>query len=160
MRGLRWTPEFALAILASREMGDGRVPRIVCIYTGSDGQSHFVEAPPRLHVNREDRRWTGLLGATGWMYAESKAGPFSDWHTSAPGGFSVMLEGCMEMEVGGGERQSFGPGDILIACDVTGQGHRTRMTQDSRGITVTFAEDAATMMRTLFGRDLADHTSG
>lgn len=136
------------------------MPRIVCIYTGSDGQSHFVEAPPKLHTNRADRQWTGVLGAKGWMYAESKAGPYSDWHTSAPGGVSVLLEGGMEMEVGNGTRLAFGPGDILIACDVTGQGHRTRMTADSRGLTITFSEDAATMMRHLYGRDLAEGSPG
>jgi hypothetical protein len=37
-----------------------------------------------------------------------------------------MLEGTVEIEVGAGTTRRFGPGDILLAEDTTGRGHRSR----------------------------------
>jgi uncharacterized cupin superfamily protein len=49
-----------------------------------------------------------------------------DWHNAPRRQFIVMLEGTVEIEVGAGTTRRFGPGDILLAEDTTGRGHRSR----------------------------------
>ncbi|SVE21792.1 uncharacterized protein METZ01_LOCUS474646 [marine metagenome] len=36
------------------------------------------------------------------------------------------MEGSVEVEAGDGTKRVFGPGDIMLAEDTTGQGHRSR----------------------------------
>ena len=48
------------------------------------------------------------------------------WH-HAPGQVAVFtLTGSVEIEVGNGDKRVIGPGDVLIAEDVAGEGHYTR----------------------------------
>jgi len=48
------------------------------------------------------------------------------WH-HAPGRYAVFtLSGAVDIEIGDGTVRRLGPGDILIAEDLTGQGHATR----------------------------------
>lgn len=49
------------------------------------------------------------------------------WHTVVCREYVVTLEGRAEIEVGSGEKPQFGKGDVLLAEDVTGQGHKTRV---------------------------------
>ena len=46
------------------------------------------------------------------------------------------LQGAVEIEVGDGTKRTIGPGDILIAEDMTGQGHYTREVGDEDRISV------------------------
>ena len=130
--------------------------RIHCIYTGRDGQSHFSDDALALKADAVGRLSTGLQRAVGWMYAESPQERFVDWHTSGPGGVSVMLEGWMDVEIGSGETRRLVAGDVLIALDTSGQGHRSRMSANTRGLSLMFDQPAETMLQALFGRNLAE----
>jgi len=130
--------------------------RIHCIYTGRDGQSHFSDDALALKADAMGRLSTGLQRAVGWMYAESPRERFVDWHTSGPGGVSVMLEGWMDVEIGSGETRRLVAGDVLIALDTSGQGHRSRMSANTRGLSLMFDQPAETMLQALFGRNLAE----
>jgi hypothetical protein len=130
--------------------------RIHCIYTGRDGQSHFSDDALALQADVMGRLSTGLQRAVGWMYAESPQERFVDWHTSGPGGVSVMLEGWMDVEIGSGETRRLVAGDVLIALDTSGQGHRSRMSANTRGLSLMFDQPAETMLQALFGRNLAE----
>jgi hypothetical protein len=129
---------------------------IYCIYSGRDGRSHFSDAALALKADAIGNLSTGLLGAKGWMYAESPAGRFVDWHTAGPGGVSVMLDGWMELETGGGEKRRLVAGDLLLALDTSGQGHRSTLGPNTRGLSLMFDAPAQAVMQSLFGRDLAD----
>jgi len=130
--------------------------RIHCIYTGRDGQSHFSDDALALQADAMGRLSTGLQRAVGWMYAESPQERFVDWHTSGPGGVSVMLEGWMDVEIGSGETRRLVAGDVLIALDTSGQGHRSRMSANTRGLSLMFDQPAETILQALFGRNLAE----
>jgi hypothetical protein len=39
----------------------------------------------------------------------------------------AFLKGEYEVEVSGGEKRIFGPGDLLLAEDLTGKGHYTKL---------------------------------
>jgi hypothetical protein len=130
--------------------------KIYCLYSGRDGQSHFAEEALALKTDAVGRLTTGLVGARGWMYAVSPQERFVDWHTSGQGGVSVMLEGWMDLEIGSGERRRLVEGDVLIALDTTGQGHRSTMGANARGLSLMFDAPAESVMQTLFGRALGD----
>jgi hypothetical protein len=130
--------------------------KVYCLYTGRDGQSHFAEDALALKADAVGRLSTGVLGARGWMYAISPQQRCVDWHTSGQGGVSVMLEGWMDLEIGSGERRRLVEGDVLLALDTTGQGHRSTMGANSRGLSLMFDAPVETVMLSLFGRALGD----
>lgn len=129
--------------------------KIHCMYSGRDGQSHFCDAPLALKADSVGRLGTGLLGAKAWMYAESTQERFVDWHTSGQGGVTVMLGGWMELELGSGEKRSLVAGDVLLALDTTGQGHRSTMGADTRGLSLMFDAPIESVIESLYGRQLA-----
>jgi quercetin dioxygenase-like cupin family protein len=107
---------------------------IIRIYTGADGKSHFQEIEPDLQEDTPspgDPKWP--LDARAVIHEESgiivrrfdpeRSNP---WH-HAPGRVcAITLSGAVEIEIGDGTKRTIGPGDILIAEDLTGQGHYTR----------------------------------
>ncbi len=129
--------------------------KIHCMYSGRDGQSHFCDAPLALKADSVGRLGTGLLGAKAWMYAESTQERFVDWHTSGQGGVTVMLGGWMELELGSGEKRRLVAGDVLLALDTTGQGHRSTMGPDTRGLSLMFDAPIESVIESLYGRQLA-----
>jgi hypothetical protein len=50
----------------------------------------------------------------------------SDWHTAPRRQYIFILGGQMEIGIGDGSTRRFGPGDVVLADDLTGQGHTTR----------------------------------
>ena len=99
---------------------------IIRIYTGPDGASHFQEIEPTL-TSRGDQSETGeLIPGTGIVIRRFEPTRSNPWH-HAPGRYAVFtLSGAVDIEIGDGTVRRLGPGDILIAEDVTGQGHLTR----------------------------------
>ena len=99
---------------------------ITRLYTGEDGDSHFQD----LQIDTRDQGDIGALSArypaTGVIFRETAADYDYGWHNAPARQYVVMLEGCVEVEVGGGTRRRFGPGDVLLAEDTTGRGHRSR----------------------------------
>lgn len=105
--------------------------KIIRIYTGPDQQSHFEELEIPLMpatYGRESER----VPAAGVIFRETPAGGALDFHPAPRRQFVVTLSGIGEIECGDGTRRRFGPGDILLAEDTTGQGHITREIQGPR----------------------------
>ena len=99
---------------------------IVRIYTGSDGESHFEEIePPYQQTPRGER--TPLEGAHGIEFARLQPGYFSDWHHAPRRQYVFGVSGAMEIGIGDGTIRTFGPGDVLLAHDLTGRGHTMRV---------------------------------
>ncbi len=53
-------------------------------------------------------------------------GTFHDWHVAMRRQYAITLAGEEEIEVAGGQKVHFGPGDIELAEDTTGKGHLSR----------------------------------
>ena len=60
------------------------------------------------------------------MFRKSAENSFSDWHHPTRRQYLIVLEGRMEVTCGDGSSRQFQPGDVLLAEDMTGQGHQTR----------------------------------
>ena len=95
---------------------------ITRIYTGSDGQSHFEELDyPAPAVER-----VAIKQGDDMVFRRAEAGRVSDWHHPSRRQYLFILSGSMEVSIGDGSSCRFQPGDVLLADDLTGQGHVTR----------------------------------
>ena len=96
--------------------------RVTRIYTGDDGQSHFedlhVPLPPGAETQLSD-----LVPLKGVMFRQNQPGWRLDYHPAPRRQFVVTLSGRVEVGCGDGTARVFGPGDVMLADDLTGQGH-------------------------------------
>lgn len=106
-------------------------PTITRLYTGADGQSHFADMP------MDFQAFTDVEGAHGWaasatvngtttttgslIFRISPANYALDWHTAPRRQYILQLRGQVQI------KRTLGPGDVLLAEDLTGQGHCTRV---------------------------------
>jgi quercetin dioxygenase-like cupin family protein len=99
---------------------------IIRIYTGSDDKSHFEDIEPRFEPRGDQSEIAELLPGSGLLVRRFEPGRENPWH-HAPGRYAVFtLSGAVDIEISDGTVRRLGPGDILIAEDLTGQGHGTR----------------------------------
>ena len=107
------------------------MPSIFRVYTGADGQSHIAAEPLALQpfVDSEGAYGEGtpLQGATGVTFRLAPPGYVLNWHCAPRRQYTITLSGAAEVEVGDGTVARVGPGDVLLAEDLTGQGHITRV---------------------------------
>jgi hypothetical protein len=103
--------------------------RIVRVYTGADQRSHFED----LSVPMGEFRLGGLFSlkselvpVKGVVFRENPLDGSDEFHTPPQRQFVITLVGAVEIKVGDGTSRVFGPGDILLAEDTTGEGHSSR----------------------------------
>src|ERR1700674_5712067 len=95
---------------------------IVRIYTGPDGQTHFEDLP----LPAEESHNFALQSGASLVVRCFRADYWSDWHSARRRHCIFILAGQMEIVIGDGTARRFGPGDVVLADDLTGQGHTTR----------------------------------
>jgi hypothetical protein len=104
------------------------------VYTGSDGRSHISELAldmrPFVDTEGAHGEATALQPASGITFRVSPPGYVLDWHCAPRRQYSISLAGQAEIEVGDGTVVRVGPGDVVLAEDLTGQGHVTRVVGD------------------------------
>lgn len=92
--------------------------KIARLYTGRDGESHFED----LETVFETVQATESI-----VFRIAPAGRVHDWHHPQQRQYVITLSGQWEIETGDGTVRRFGPGDVLLAEDLTGQGHVSRV---------------------------------
>jgi quercetin dioxygenase-like cupin family protein len=111
-----------------------KMPKIWRVYSGSDGRSHLAEVPwamkPFVDTEGAHGEGTPVQSATGIVFRVSPPGYVLDWHCAPRRQYSISLSGIAEIEVGDGTVARVGPGDVVLAEDLTGQGHITRVVGD------------------------------
>ena len=95
---------------------------LVRIYTGDDGHSHFED----LGMHSDDVLRINTKPGEDLVFRKSAENSLSDWHHPSRRQYLIVLEGRMEVTCGDGSQRQFQPGDVLLAEDMTGQGHQTR----------------------------------
>jgi quercetin dioxygenase-like cupin family protein len=111
--------------------------RYATVYADENGKSHFAGkeisfvlkeyAPPALPISVSKP-----AKATGVVFLSSPGGWFGDWHPAPRRQFLIVLKGVFEIEISDGEKRRFGPGEVLLVEDTTGQGHIARMVGTER----------------------------
>jgi hypothetical protein len=110
------------------------MPKIWRVYSGSDGKSHIAEVPlamkPFVDTEGAHGETTAMQSVAGIAFRVSPPGYVLDWHCAPRRQYSISLSGSAEIEVGDGTVARVGPGDVVLAEDLTGQGHITRVVGD------------------------------
>lgn len=106
---------------------------ITRIYSGDDGLSHFEELDLPLVVSEAGSMSTKIPIESIFFRDTAEAGPSVwDYHVAPRRQFAIHLVGRTEIEVGNAVKRTFGPGDVLLADDLTGQGHISREIEGPR----------------------------
>ena len=100
--------------------------QIVRVYTGDDGESHFED----LDVELDDQGGIGAISemwpAKGVIFRTVDGNYDLDFHTAPRRQLVVNLQGAVDIETGDGTIRRLHSGDILLAEDTTGRGHKSR----------------------------------
>ena len=112
----------------------------VRVYSGDDGQSHLEEFEPDFNpfVDTEGAHGEGtpMESATGITIRRNPPGYFLDFHCAPRRQYTITIAGELELGTGDGTLKRFGPGTILLAEDLTGQGHTTRVVGTETSVTI------------------------
>ena len=110
------------------------MPTILRVYTGDDGLSHIEEVAlplePFLDTEGAYGEGTPVQAATGITFRLSPPGYFLDWHNAPRRQYTITISGEAEVEASDGTVKRVGPGGILLAKDLTGRGHTTRVVSE------------------------------
>jgi hypothetical protein len=100
--------------------------RVTRIYTGDDNRSHFDEFElPVTNMGNYAKYCDPILVAHA-TFREAPLDGFYKMHHAPGRQLAVTLSGRVELAVGSGDSRILGPGDILLAEDITGEGHSSR----------------------------------
>jgi quercetin dioxygenase-like cupin family protein len=107
------------------------------LYTGPDGNSHVVTGS----VNGEKP-----VDVKSIHFKETPPHSSFDWHNDPIPQYVITLAGVLEFTTVGGETFTLRPGDVLLAEDHTGSGHKWRLIDDApwKRAYVVFQEGANT----------------
>ena len=94
----------------------------VRIYTGDDGQSHMEE----MDLPTESTHRVATKSGEDLVFRTFEDNRAVEWHNPGRRQYLFVLDGQTEVEVKDGTKLVFSPGDVLLAEDMTGQGHLTR----------------------------------
>lgn len=107
------------------------------LYTGPDGNSHVI--PGSVNGGK-------LVDAQSIHFKETPPHSIFDWHNDPIPQYVITLSGVLEFMTVGGETFTLCPGDVLLAEDYTGSGHKWRLINDEpwKRAYVIFKEGANT----------------
>ncbi|HBO22238.1 MULTISPECIES: cupin domain-containing protein [unclassified Providencia] len=106
--------------------------RCIRMWTGEDGNSLFEEGSLELNkvANAEGDSQTPNIAASALSFRETVSGGSFDWHKDPVPRYVITLTGTLEFETKDGSTFIIKPGDILLAQDNTGTGHKWRLIGD------------------------------
>jgi mannose-6-phosphate isomerase-like protein (cupin superfamily) len=105
---------------------------ITRLYTGADGQSHAEDTevawrPAQLRAELKDSESVNVTAA---QFLRWPRGFVWAGHPASRRQYVVIVSGRGEVDVVGGRKVQLAPGRVLLAEDVTGKGHTTRVGPD------------------------------
>jgi len=124
-----WTQVEADTFLAAQRRDATTVTRL---YTGTDGQSHAedIEVAWRPAKLRAELSESESVKVTGAQFLRWPRGFVWEVHPASKRQYVIIVSGRGEVDLVGGKKVPLAPGRILLAEDVTGKGHITRVGAD------------------------------
>lgn len=89
------------------------------LYTGGDGKSHFEE----LDQTEASKLFFITHSANGLVFKNDHPTHILGFHNAPRRQWVITLSGSVDIGLADGTVKTFGPGDVFLAEDVTGQGH-------------------------------------
>ena len=116
------------------------MPKFVHVYTGPEGKSVIEEKEFEMTEFLDTEGAHGLASPVEQTPCISfrmvKAGYFLDFHTAPRRQYSISLTGSVEIGLPDGTLKQYGPCAVLLAEDLTGTGHSTRVIGDEDRFTI------------------------
>jgi quercetin dioxygenase-like cupin family protein len=105
---------------------------ITRLYTGADGQSHAEDTTVawRSAKLRAELSESESVKVTGAQFLRWPRGFVWEGHPASKRQYVIIVSGRGEVDVAGGGKVPLAPGRVLLAEDVTGKGHVTRVGAD------------------------------
>jgi quercetin dioxygenase-like cupin family protein len=104
--------------------------RCIRIWTGDDGNSLFEEGFIDLAEGMRGDAVGKPVRVVELSFQETRSGGSYQWHQDPVPRFVITLSGTLEFEVKSGASFTIRPGDILLAQDNGGTGHKWRLIGD------------------------------
>ncbi len=101
--------------------------KYVRLFTGDDGQSHFEDGFIDLKESMPGVGLSVVMDHHSVQFAETAAGGTYDWHCAPRRQLVATLSGTVEFESRLGETKRIETGDLLMAEDTVGGGHRWKL---------------------------------
>src|SRR5690625_2588835 len=102
--------------------------RCIRLFTDDTGQSSFEEGCLRMEKSDTNDELSTLLSEANYVsFRQTKSGGSFDWHTAPTFQYVLTLKGTLEFATKKGDKFTIYPGDVLLAGDLTGGGHRWRL---------------------------------
>lgn len=96
--------------------------RAIKLFTGSDSASHVLEGSLALGPS---------ANVVSTHFAELPPHSALDWHDAPEAQYVITLSGTLEFTTRDGETFVIRPGDVLVAADTAGTGHKWRLIDDN-----------------------------
>lgn len=104
--------------------------RCVRLWTGEDQNSQFEEGFIDLGEGMRGDNVGKPVRVAQLSFQETRSGGSYEWHQDPVPRFVITLSGTLEFEVKSGATFVIRPGDILLAQDNSGSGHKWRLIGD------------------------------
>jgi hypothetical protein len=101
--------------------------RCVRMWTGEDGDSLFEEGGIELAGGIRGDSVGQPVPAIELSFQETRSGGAYEWHKDPVPRFVITLSGTLEFETKSGATFTIRPGDVLLAQDNIGTGHRWKL---------------------------------
>ena len=99
--------------------------KIIRIFSDKNGESHFEDINIPLRKSGHTGKLSNPIGVKNIIFRETEEDYNYDWHNPSRRQYMITL-GPVEIEASDGEKRILDTGNILLAEDVTGKGHRSR----------------------------------
>ena len=108
--------------------------QVTRLYTNQTGVSAFEDITISLErvavetfPGQRAEQFADLRAPSAMRVNETDAGHQYDWHNAPKKQWVVTLQGEIEVQLRDGTSKRFGPGDVLLAEDLTGTGHAIKV---------------------------------
>ena len=100
--------------------------QFVRMYTRDDGKTHFEDIPEKFEITDLAQR-TDTEDTSGIQFIYQPPGYVIEMHPAPRRQYVITLQGQAELILADGTRRLFIPGDVVLAEDITGEGHITKV---------------------------------